>query len=170
MIAPGVAPSVHAWRDPDGAGPIGPDQHMPEAPDIPFQQVLNGLNPIHYVPVVGMIYRVATGEEIPAAMRVAGALATGGPMGALVAGLTGLLEHILTLEPDQTRPPAPVGMAQNDAGMQPVSPDMLTPGQYTTLATVLPEWLDNTRLAARGTAYAEAAEWGRAQLVGRGVA
>ena len=170
MIGPADASGVRAWRDPDGAGPIGPDQHMPEGPDIPFDQVMNGLNPLHYVPVVGMIYRVVTGEQIPAAMRVAGALATGGPMGALTAGLTGLLEHILTLEPDQTRPRLAAGMAMNDAGMEPVSPDTLAEGQYTTLATVLPDWLDNTRLAARGTAYAEAAEWERSQMLERGVA
>ena len=170
MIGPHAAPGVRAWRDPDGAGPVGPDQHMPEAPDIPFEQVMNGLNPLHYVPVVGMIYRWATGEEIPAAMRVAGALATGGPMGALVAGLTGLLEHVATLEPDQTRPRLAAGMALNDAGVEPVPPDTLAEGQYTTLATVLPDWLDNTRLAARGTAYAQAAEWERAQSVERGLA
>ena len=168
MIAPADTSAVRAWRDPDGAGAIGPDQYMPVTPDIPFEQVLNGLNPLHYVPVVGMLYRVVTGEQIPAAMRVAGALATGGPMGALMAGLSGMLEHILALEPDQTRPALPAGMAQNDAGMAPVSPDTLAPTDYTTLATVTPDWLDNTRLAARGTAYAGAAEW--EQMLERGVA
>lgn len=162
------AATIHAWRDPDGAGVIGPDQHMPVNPGTPFGEVMNGLNPIHYVPVVGMLYRVATGEQIPATMRVLGALATGGPLGALGAGLSGLLEHILTLEPDQTRPRLPSGMAMNDAGMAP--PDPTEKDGYTTLATVLPDWLGPQRLQAAGTAYAAAGEWDRAQRVERGVA
>ncbi len=177
LPTPGADPAsrLHGWADPDGAGPIGPDQAWPQKVDVPFDQVMNGLNPLHYVPVVGMVYRAATGEQIPATMRVMGAAITGGPLGALGAGLMGLLEAIFTMEPDQTRPAVPAGMSAtgSEAAMEPVSPGELAEGAYTTLATVTPEWLGGaTQFASRGAAAYSmgVTEWQRTQALEKGLA
>ena len=54
---------------PAGAAP-GPIEFDP-------QEARNALNPLQYVPVVGMIYRQATGETIPAPLSIAGSVLTG---------------------------------------------------------------------------------------------
>ena len=166
---------------PDGAGPIGPDQLWPTPVPATFDDVLRGLNPLHHLPVVGTIYRAATGERIPAFMRVLGAAVTGGPLGALGAGIMGIVEEIIRMGPDRTRPPAPAGMSETGAErpMEPVTPGTLAPGAYTTLATTEPEFLRPAQYAAgpgadpaRGlAAYAAATqEWRTAQAVEKGLA
>ncbi len=171
LFAPALfAPALFAPAYPaDGAGPIGENQHHPVPIEITRDELMRGLNPLHYVPGVGMMYRAATGETIPAPMRVLGAALTGGPIGALAAGFMGILEAMLTLPPDTTRPSAPAGMSHtgSEAGVQPPGP--LEGTAYTTLATVPPEWLPSTTTAR--TAYASAeAEWQRTQFLERGIA
>ena len=182
LPTPGADPSSRLFgyaTPPDGAGPIGPDQLWPTPLPVSREEALRGLNPLHHIPVVGMIYRAATGESIPATMRVLGAGLVGGPLGALGAGFMGLLEGLLSMKPDLSRPALPAGMSQSsEAGLQPVSPGALESGTYTTLATATPEWLDGgpVRYAAtepaRGSdAYQQAAlEWHRAEALEKGIA
>lgn len=170
---------------PDGAGPIGPDQVWPTPLAVTREEVMRGLNPLQHVPGVGMIYRAVTGESIPAPMRVLGAGLVGGPMGMLGAGFMGIIEALFTMKPDTSRPPVPAGMSVtgSEAGVEPVSPGSLGPGEYTTLATVQPEWLgpSATMLAQGGemgqgvgrggAAYQQAEmEWRRSESVEKGIA
>lgn len=81
-----IAPA-HVWRDtpmPDGGPPLDGDAFMPIMANITFDEFLRGLNPLHHIPVVGTIYRAATGETIPAPMRVLGGAAFGGVPGMLM--------------------------------------------------------------------------------------
>ena len=92
LPTPGADPASRLFgyaTPPDGAGPIGPDQLWPTAIHPSREEMMHALNPLHYVPVVGMIYRAATGETIPAPLRVLGAGITGGPVGMLLAGFGG---------------------------------------------------------------------------------
>ena len=73
--------------------------------------MLKSLNPLHHVPVVGMIYRAATGESIPTPMRVLGAGIVGGPVGALGAAFMSLLEELIRMGPDLSRPSTPADAA-----------------------------------------------------------
>jgi len=163
---------------PDGAGPIGPDQVWPVPLDISREEALRSLNPLHHVPVVGMIYRLATGETIPAPLRVLGAGLVGGPLGALGAGLFGIAEFILTHRADLSRPAVPAGMSVTgaEAGVSPVTPGTLADGAYTTLATSVPEWMEAPSMlagnAARGAAAYQVAEqdWRRREAVEKGLA
>eukprot|EP01031_Cornospumella_fuschlensis_P013595 gene13595-16621_t len=41
----------------DGGPELGPDEAIPIPGEMSFDDVLNGLNPLHHVPGVGMIYR-----------------------------------------------------------------------------------------------------------------
>ena len=153
-----------AAMPPDNAGTIGENGVWPSPAKVTNQQVMNGLNPLHYVPVVGMIYRAATGEQIPTTMRVAGAGLIGGPLGMIGAAFMSLLEELIRMGPDTSRPATPAGMSVtgSEAGVQPVTPGMLTGTQYVSLATQLPEFLQSqpdTALAQRGaSAYQSAAQ------------
>lgn len=76
----------------DGGPPLGPDEAIPIPGEITFDEVVAGLNPLHHLPGVGMIYRMATGAEIHPAMRVLGAGITGGPLGMVLAGVMSAIE------------------------------------------------------------------------------
>ena len=180
MIAP---PSGSEWSPQhllpaDGAGPIGPDQHWPQPADATFDEVLGALNPLHHLPGVGMIYRAVTGETISPALGIVGAAVTGGPVGLAGAVLMGLVEELVRLGTDTSRPAAPAGMQAtgSEAPMAAVTPGTLEEGQYTTLATNTPAFLQSPVLVAedgqRGYAayYAAANEWQRASLVEKGLA
>lgn len=180
MIAPasGSEWSPQHLLPSDGAGPIGPDQHWPQPSGASFGEVLGALNPLHHLPGVGMIYRAVTGETIPPALSIAGAAAVGGPVGLAGAVLMNLVGELFRLGPDTSRPAAPAGMQAtgSEAPMAAVTPGTLEEGQYTTLATSTPAFLQSPVLMAddgrRGYAayYAAANEWQRANLVEKGLA
>lgn len=123
-------------------GPNSANQ-APKVISISFAEFLHGLNPLHHVPILGTLYRAATGDKIPAPMQVLGAGIMGGPVGMLTAALGGMLQEILSMPADTSRPAAPAGMTAtgSEQGVQPTSPGELPPGAYTTLATTVPEWL-----------------------------
>lgn len=168
-----------------GSEAAGPSGGFSDALDVSRADVMHGLNPLQHLPVVGMIYRAATGEALPSTMRVAGAGLIGGPLGMIGAGLMSIFEAIIKMGPDTSRPAVPAGMAQtgSEAGVEPVTPGTTTDGAYTTLATVTPDFLGspgangmsdapNTAIVQNGTAaYQNAAlEWQRSQSVEKGLA
>jgi hypothetical protein len=53
----------------DGGPALGPDEAIPIPGDITFDEVLQGLNPLHHLPGVGIAYRAVTGEDIHPVMR-----------------------------------------------------------------------------------------------------
>lgn len=181
MILPTPGPMDYtrlfgAATPPDGAGPIGENGAWPQPLEVSRKEVLQGLNPLQHLPVVGMVYRAATGETMPSTMRVAGAGILGGFPGMLGAALMGLLEELIRMGPDTSRPAVPAGMSQtgSEAAMEPVTPGTLSNGAYLTLATETPEFLQsapNTALVQNGTvAYQSAAmEYQRGQAVEKGI-
>jgi hypothetical protein len=179
LPTPGANPASRLFgyaTPPDGAGPIGPDQLWPTPVTATPEEMQNALNPVHYLPGIGMIYRAVTGEQIPTAIRVLGAGILGGPVGVLLAGFTGVLMGLLTMEPDTSRPTVPAGMSAtgSEIGMTPVTPGTLAPGEYTTLATTVPEWLQSpiqTASTARAVgAYQQTSqEWAHTQALEKGL-
>src|SRR4051812_34341686 len=91
---------------------LGPQNSLPVRLDVSTADVLKGLNPLHHVPVLGTMYRLATGETIPMPMRVLGAGITGGGLGMIGAAFMGLIEELIRMGPDTSRPAAPSGLAQ----------------------------------------------------------
>lgn len=126
----------------DGAGPVSPEA-APHPVNYSFGEVLSALNPLQHVPVVGRLYRAATGDEIPAPLKILGAGIFGGPLGILGAAIGELVAEIIAMGPDTSRPPAPAGMSVtgSEAPMQPVTPGTIGKDEYITLATTQPEWL-----------------------------
>ena len=131
-----------------------PQGQLPGPLDFTPQEASNAANPLQYVPVVGMLYRQATGETIPPPMQIAGSIASGavlgGPAGVLGAVLLNFVLELGRLGADTSRPPVPAGMdvTGSEAGIRSVTPGSLAGGEYTTLATVVPDFLGG------GTAFA----------------
>lgn len=82
----------------DGGPELGPDEAIPIPGEMTFDDILEGLNPLHHVPGVGMIYRAVTGTEIHPTMRALGAGLTGGPLGMALAGIMSAIEMTQPLE------------------------------------------------------------------------
>ena len=124
-----------------------PQGQLPGAAVFSDQDALHVLNPLQHLPIGGMIYRQATGETLPAPLSIASSVAVGavmGPVGVLGSVLLNFAMEILTLKPDTSRPAVPEGMSETGAErpMGAVTPGSIaTPGGYTTLATVLPDFL-----------------------------
>ncbi len=79
-----------------------------------FDDVLDVINPLHHLPIVGAIYRDITGDTISAASKVTGGALFGGPIGLAVAVADTVLEessgqdaggHVLALMKDAQRGP-----------------------------------------------------------------
>lgn len=93
--------SAHVWRDtppPDGGSVLMDDAAMPIAGHVTFDEAVRALNPLHHIPLVGTIYRAVTGETIQPAFRVLGGFATGGPLGAITAAISALIEETRPME------------------------------------------------------------------------
>ncbi|ADE14227.1 hypothetical protein Nhal_1055 [Nitrosococcus halophilus Nc 4] len=58
-----------------------------------FGDLLDVVNPLHHLPVVGSFYRELSGDTIDPASRLAGSALFGGPIGAAVAAANVALEH-----------------------------------------------------------------------------
>ena len=82
-------PPCHGRTTPQGPPTVAPEGWDPS--HVTFHDALSALNPLQYLPVVGTIYREATGDSVNPALRIAVAGAAGlllGPLG-LVAAMIG---------------------------------------------------------------------------------
>lgn len=77
MPAASAAPEAANRKNEDGFG---------------FFDLLDMLNPLQHIPVVGTIYRAITGDEIRSISRIIGGAVFGGPMGAASGLMTAVIE------------------------------------------------------------------------------
>jgi hypothetical protein len=93
--ASGTAPSRVAGGSPPGGSAA-----------VSFHDVLSALNPLQYLPVLGTIYRAATGDEVAEPVRRIGAaigsFLLGGPVGLAVNLATVVVEKLAHIDLDQT--------------------------------------------------------------------
>nr|WP_314072968.1 hypothetical protein [uncultured Roseococcus sp.] len=130
---------------PDGGPALGPEEAIPIPGEITFDEVLQGLNPLHHLPGVGIAYRAVTGEDIHPAMRVLGAAVLGGPLGMALAGVASAIE--------MTMPGARLRAALNG------EPDPLPPARATAsteVAEAYRRWAELASPARTAAALAEA--------------
>ncbi len=112
LAAPGmVAPPATAPRSaamPQGGSPVSAAPSPADPPavtgatpparsasffgDGSFRSILEAVNPLQHLPVIGNLYREATGESAPLAARLAVGAATGGPIGFLTTALGAVAE------------------------------------------------------------------------------
>lgn len=90
------------------------------ADGLSFSDLLDLVNPLHHIPVLGTAYRKLTHDTLDPAVRVAGGAMFGGPLGAVFAAGGMLLEHA-------ARDPRP------DPDVSPVAQ---TPAENTATTTV----------------------------------
>lgn len=55
--------------------------------DVSFKDFLDIINPLQQLPIIGNLYRAATGDTISTGARLAGGMLLGGPIGFMVAAL-----------------------------------------------------------------------------------
>ena len=155
MIQDATAASAPGF---DVGGEGCPQGWLPGKAVFSDEEALHALNPLQHLPVVGMIYRQATGQTVPPPLSIAGSVAVGavmGPLGVLGSVMLQFGIALATMKPDTSRPPVPEGMSVTgaEAPMGAVTPGSITvPGGYTTLATVVPDWLGGGAAAPDGTA------------------
>jgi hypothetical protein len=113
--------------------PDAPDEYVNlDAKPLGFGDVLEAINPLQHLPVIGSIYRSVTGATIEPAARVVGGLLFGGMFGAagavvnsIVEGISGkdVGEHVIAMvSPGSTAPvPPPSILPQGDDPLLPAS-------------------------------------------------
>jgi len=78
-------------------------QYQPQPGTINSRDMLHALNPLQYVPGVGMIYRAATGDSLPAPLAILGSVAVGaataGPIGIAGTLLFSFAQELMRMGP-----------------------------------------------------------------------
>ena len=125
--------------------PKGPGQATSMFGGMTFHDILHGLNPLQHLPVVGMIYRAITGDQIEPGYRIGGSIIsgfiTGGPFGAVgsavgsVLGMAAedLFHKVMHAINTPAAPHGAASIAVPSAGSSPAigDPASFTAGQIT---------------------------------------
>lgn len=90
MVAHGA---VESTRRLDAARDKG-KMHVDPPQEFTFGDFIDIINPLQHLPVISLLYREITGDEIKPAMRILGDLAYGGPTGFMFSTATVLFEEI----------------------------------------------------------------------------
>ena len=99
-----------------------------------FGDLIDIINPLHHIPVLGTLYRKITSDEIDPAARVAGGALFGGPLGAGLAVVGTALENVLI---DKEDPESEVAVAAT-------RPEII---ERAAQATVIPQPASKERIA-----------------------
>jgi len=81
--------SLQRYGNADGDGPVAPLQ----GPKVEFSEFMRALNPLQHIPIIGQIWREATGQTIQPAFRIAGGALMGGPIGVVLAAVSTFVEE-----------------------------------------------------------------------------
>lgn len=108
MISDPVRLAFGTFQPADGGPPLDADAAAPVPGTMTFDELLQGLNPLHHLPVVGTIYRGITGQTIQPALRVLGGGLFGGPPGMVLAAIMAMVA--------ETRPGAAVAALRHQDG------------------------------------------------------
>lgn len=106
-----------------------PDGGPPEVPesDLSFWDLLDVVNPLQHIPIVGSVYRAITGDEIRPSARVAG--------GMLYGGMVGLVASVASLAVERESGKDPGGHLLAMMGMEPETAE----GEPGPTLAVLPD-------------------------------
>jgi len=107
--ATGPTQAGNLWKSPEGFG---------------FRDLIDAVNPLQHLPVVGTLYRAVTGDNIGVGSRIVGSTIFGGPIGFASAIFNSLVEadtgkdigaHALALFDDSKDKPSFAMNCQADA-------------------------------------------------------
>lgn len=102
-----------------------------------FGDVLDMVNPLQHLPIVSMLYRGITGDEIAQGPRIIGGLLFGGPSGAVFAAIDSSIEAETGLSFGGHMANAITGGALAPIGAEAVNPDPAAPGAAAANAAAL---------------------------------
>ncbi len=99
-----MAGSVPVWKHNESAQSVptstatlsladGVENIKVTAPSLSFGELLDIVNPLHHLPIVGNVYRELTDDKISAVARVSGGLLYGGPLGGAVSLANAAIEE-----------------------------------------------------------------------------
>lgn len=77
----------------DRGSPLDADAAVPLPGQATFDEVVQALNPMHHIPIVGHIYRAVTGEKINPAFQALGGALFGGISGVVTSALIVMLQN-----------------------------------------------------------------------------
>jgi hypothetical protein len=159
MTLPSTPPAptrlpIHAFTPERTAGGVPRYDHFADfraelvreaaSPDqIGIADLVDVINPLQHLPLIGHVYRELTGDTIKPAARLAGGAAFGGPLGLLGAGVM-----VTMLDQEPNKPTAPTPLETKLAAAQPTLPTDAPP-------TITIAWFDQTAPTA-GTFLATA--------------
>jgi hypothetical protein len=83
MAEAGLTQSYHSKDTQDRAAPIAYDNTGAAEDGYSFGDVIDMINPLQHLPVIGMIYRKITGDTIKPISNIIGGTIFGGPVGAV---------------------------------------------------------------------------------------
>lgn len=103
-----------------------------------FRDLIDIVNPLHHVPLLGNVYRRVTGDVIDPAIRIAGGALFGGPLGAGFAAVSVALANVMGGgEPEPE--PAPQALATREGPpSRPVPPAEQAVGSRQTRRHAVP--------------------------------
>jgi hypothetical protein len=101
--------------------------HIDPPQDFTFDDFVDIINPLQHLPLVSILYRELTGDEIKPAMRILGDIGYGGPMGFLSSCGQVLFEAIFGDDMAGTAIALVTGEDEAKAGIQLASTDPSTP-------------------------------------------
>ncbi|MFM9845327.1 MAG: hypothetical protein ACKVOI_20370 [Dongiaceae bacterium] len=84
----------------DRKAPVRPGRPKDDAPPfipgeaLTFDDLIDLINPLHHLPVIGALYRQFTGDEIKPALQIAGGTLFGGPSGFVSSAFQVLFEEM----------------------------------------------------------------------------
>ena len=98
------APGQPSYVPPPGLMISGFDrQYIPQQGEVTFDDLVTAANPLQHIPVVGTIYRAATGTHLAPPLAILGSIAfgaaTGGPLGVVGTVLANFVETLVKLGP-----------------------------------------------------------------------
>jgi hypothetical protein len=128
-----------------------------------FADLIDLLNPLHHLPIIGTIYRAITGDEISPGARIAGGMLFGGPIGLASAVIAQSIEEttgrdpgahavaLLTGEEEETAPATQVAATEAAPAADPVASEAETEAETeieVAAARATPPALRNPVVAA----------------------
>ncbi|MAZ77033.1 MAG: hypothetical protein CMH31_07030 [Micavibrio sp.] len=123
-----------------------------------FHDVVDIVNPLHHLPVVGMLYRGITGDEIKPASQIIGGAIFGGPVGA-VTGTVNAIAQIQTGKDVATNVLTMAGLSndKNDPPIYKNDPE----SRLNAVAKALENNESQTELPGTALAFVNLSETGR---------
>lgn len=99
-----MAGTVASWKNNSAQSEVQPSQAsslagtdtaQPNivAPSLSFGEILDIVNPLHHLPIVGSVYRSLTNDTISPVARITGGAIYGGPIGGVVSIATAAIEE-----------------------------------------------------------------------------